>query len=263
MAIQMLTNVSIAFVYRDATFKSETVSQTHLGETLKVLEDKGDWLRVQQEDGYEGWVGRFFVEAKPDSWEDHNFYHHGEQISRIFENPEKQANTIRDITILSKLPLIGQEDGWVQILLPDGNRGWIENHPRSLVSTVDIEALVQTAFSFQGIQYFWGGRSPKGFDCSGFIQTTFGLNGLKLPRDAYLQAEIGQNVDDNFSNWEVADLIFFAERDDRITHVAMSLGDGDFIHASGYVKLNSLNPEHSDLYLEKYAKIFTKTMRVL
>lgn len=263
MALQMLTNVSIASIYRDAAFKSETTSQTHLGESLEVLEDKGDWLRVRQEDDYEGWVARFFVVDKPASWDTHNFYHHGELVSWVFQSPDTQSNTLRDITLLSRLPLLDQQGGWVQLLLPDGVQGWVQKSPRPLVDSVDVERLIQTAFGFQGIQYYWGGRSPKGFDCSGFVQTVYGLNGLRLPRDAYMQADVGTRVDDDFSNWEVGDLIFFSERSVKITHVAISLGGGDFIHASGFVKMNSVNPNHPDLYLEKYGIIFTRTMRVI
>jgi len=263
LALQMLTNVSIAFVYRDAAFNSETISQTHLGETLNVLDEQGDWLFVSQEDGYEGWVARFFLVEKSKAWDDHTFYHHGDQISWIHESPGSESNSIRDITLLSRLPLLDQQGGWAQVLLPDGVKGWVKNSPRTTPTSVDIEQLIQTAFSFQGIQYYWGGRSPKGFDCSGFVQTVFGLHGVQFPRDAYQQVEVGSKVDDDYSTWEVGDLIFFSERADKITHVAISLGGGDFIHASGFVKINSLNPAHSELYIEKYAKIFTRTMRVL
>lgn len=263
MTLKMLTNVSIASVYRDATFKSEITSQTHLGEILEVLEDKGDWLQVRQEDNYEGWVSKFFLAKKPDSWENSTFYCHGEQISWIYQSPDSQSNSIRDITLLSKLPLLDKNEGWVQLLLPDEVKGWVQNSPRLPVDSVDIERLVHTAFGFQGIQYFWGGRSPKGFDCSGFIQTVFGLNGLRLPRDAYQQATVGTRVEDDFNAWEVGDLIFFSERAGQITHVALSLGGGDFIHASGFVKMNSLNPDHSELYLEKYTKLYSKVMRVI
>lgn len=263
MALQMLTNVSIASVYREATFRSETTSQTHLGETLEVLEEQSDWVRVRQEDAYEGWVAKFFLVPKPENWDEHNFYYGGKAIAWIHQSPDHQSATIRDITLLSKLPALDFQEGWVQVLLPDGVKAWVENNPRQLVAKTDVEQLLRTAFSFQGIQYFWGGRSPKGFDCSGFVQTTFRLNGLQLPRDAYQQAEVGDQVDDDFNNWQVGDLIFFTERNNRITHVAISLGEGDFIHASGFVKINSVNPAHEDLYHERYSKIFTKTMRIL
>ncbi len=263
MALDKLTNVSIAFIYREGSFKSETTSQTFLGETLVVLEEQNDWFRIRQEDGYEGWIAGFFVVDKPLDWDNHEFYHHGTPVAWIFQSPDRQSSSIRDITLLSKLPALDYQEGWVQVLLPDGTQGWIEKHARTLYSEVDVERLVQTAFSFQGTQYFWAGRSPKGFDCSGFVQTVFGLNGLSLPRDAYQQAEIGEKVDDNYANWQIGDLIYFTERGDRITHIAISLGDGDFIHASGYVKINSINPDHKEIYIEKYAAIFTKTMRVL
>jgi len=263
LALQMLTNVSIAFVYRDAAFKSETTSQTYLGETLDVLQEQEDWLLVRQEDGYDGWVAKFFVQPKPDDWEAHTFHLHGKQISWIYQSPDTQSNTIRDMTLLSRLPVLDQQGEWLQVLLPDGLQGWVMNQQRAVPPAVDLEELIQTAFRFQGIQYVWGGKSPKGFDCSGFVQTVFGLQGCQLPRDAYLQAEVGTPVADDFSKWEVGDLIYFSERSEKITHVAISLGGGDFIHASGFVKLNSLNPDHAELYREKYEKIFTKTMRVL
>lgn len=263
MALQMLTNVSIAFVYRDAAFKSETISQTHLGETLEVLEEQEEWLYIKQEDGYIGWVARFFLCEKPADWDHHAFYYHGQLTSRIFQNPDRQSNAIRDITILSKLPLMAQKDGWAEVLLPDGMTGWLESYPRTIPSQVDVEQLIQTAFSFQGIQYFWAGRSPKGFDCSGFVQTVYGLHGIILPRDAYQQAEIGSRLEDDFSVWGAGDLLYFSEQSGSISHVAISLGKGDFIHASGFVKVNSLNPEHPELYLEKYHKLYTKAMRVL
>jgi hypothetical protein len=260
---EMLTNVSVAFIHTEPSFRTEASSQTYLGETVIVSEEQGDWYRVRLEDGYEGWVCKFYVVDKPDHWDDHDFYHHGKRISWIYRNAQRESSHFRDITLLSRLPALAYKDGMVQVLLPDGNQGWIEKSPRPQFTEVDPDRLVHTAHRFLGTQYFCGGRSPKGFDCSGFVQTTFWLNGLQLPRDAYQQAEVGVRVDDDYNTWRVGDLIFFTERSERITHVAISLGKGDFIHSSGFVKLNSLNPDHKDLYLEKYSTTFTKTMRVL
>ncbi|MCF7826589.1 MAG: C40 family peptidase [Candidatus Marinimicrobia bacterium] len=259
----MLTNVSVAFIHKGASFRTEATSQTFLGETVIVYEEEGDWFRVRLEDGYEGWVCKFYIVAKPMGWDDYEFYHHGKRISWIYQSPDRQSRHFRDITLLSKLPALAYADGMVQVLLPDGNQGWIEKLPRPLFNEVQVERLVHTAHRFLGTQYFWGGRSPKGFDCSGFVQTTFWLNGLQLPRDAYQQAEVGVRLSDDYKTWLAGDLIFFTERSERVTHVAISLGGGDFIHSSGYVKLNSLNPDHQDLFLEKYSKTFTKAMRVL
>ncbi len=259
----LLTNVSIAFIYREATYRSESISQTHLAETLQVLEEQADWVRVRQADKYEGWVSRAALVERPDHWNTHELFYPATQVTWIYQSPDRNSTTVRDVTLLSGLPVLGRQAGWVQIQLPDGKLGWLEDHPRHLVKTLDVEQLIQTAFSFLGIQYCWGGRSPKGFDCSGFAQTCFAVNGLELPRDAYLQADEGVLVEGDFNSWQIGDLIFFSERPGKITHVAIALGKGDFIHASGYVRLNSLNPQHQDLYHEKYARIFTRTMRIL
>lgn len=261
-ALTLLTNVSITSVYREPAYRSETVTQSYLGEKLQVLKTEGDWLRIKLEDGYEGWIPRSAVVEIPPAWEGLQQFYPADQIAWIHSAADKQSTTVRDVTILSGLPLLGRQDGWVQVLLPDGTAGWLEDRPRVPLTRLDVEELIETAMRFMGIQYLWGGRSPKGFDCSGFVQTCFKLNGLQLPRDAYQQAEVGIRVGEDFHNWQPGDLIFFSERPEKITHVAISLGDGDFIHASGFVKINSLNPENGELYTPHYSKIFTQTMRV-
>ncbi len=74
------------------------------------------------------------------------------------------------------------------------------------------------------------------------------MNGVELPRDANMQAEMGTAVDtaDAFANLRSGDLLFFGPSPDRITHVGMYLRDGRFIHESGMVKMNSLRPEARD-----------------
>lgn len=234
-----------------------------MAETLEVLGQESDWYRIRQEDGYEAWVPSFFVVEKPDGWDEHEFFYPATQISPILESPDQTAAAIRDITLVSGLPILDNIDGWVKVGLPDGNEGWLMDIPRAHPVSVDVEKLIETAHGFLGIQYAWGGKTPKGFDCSGFVQTSFKLQGMDLPRDAYQQADVGEQVGDDFADWQVGDLIYFSERPEKITHVAISLGDGKFIHASGYVKINSLNPEHGDIFINKYAKIYTKAMRVL
>lgn len=234
-----------------------------MAEDLDVLEKKESWYHVRQEDGYEGWVASSFVVDKPIDWDTTEFYSPVAHISKIHESPDRLSPTFRDITILSKLPIMGREGDWVEVLLPDGLRGWIPDNPRREPASVDIEKLLEMAHSFLGIQYFWGGKSPKGFDCSGFVQTCFKLQGMQLPRDAYQQANVGQQVSDDFNEWLPGDLIYFSERPEKITHVAISLGEGKFIHASGFVKINSMNPAHDELFTDHYTNIYTKTMRVL
>ncbi|HYE58275.1 MAG TPA: C40 family peptidase, partial [Rhodothermales bacterium] len=113
----------------------------------------------------------------------------------------------------------------------------------------DPEALVSTAKTLLGAPYLWGGTSTKGMDCSGFTKTVYLLHGLILPRDANQQADAGEAVDDagDFSKLQPGDLLFFGRkaqegRAESIVHVGMWIGGGEFIHAAGRVRINSMDP---------------------
>ncbi len=97
-----------------------------------------------------------------------------------------------------------------------------------------------------GIPYLWGGSSPKGADCSGFVQSVFFRNGLILQRDASLQALHGLNVDisDGYDRLKKGDLLFFGSLVNNlphVTHVAIYLGNKEYINSSGRVMINSLD----------------------
>jgi cell wall-associated NlpC family hydrolase len=94
--------------------------------------------------------------------------------------------------------------------------------------------VIATAERFLGVPYLWGGCTPLGLDCSGFVQLVFALSGVGLPRDAYQQAVCGRRV--AREALAPGDLLFFGQdgsRDARVTHVALSHGGAGFIHARG------------------------------
>jgi cell wall-associated NlpC family hydrolase len=101
----------------------------------------------------------------------------------------------------------------------------------------------------------WGGTSIKAMDCSGFTKTAFYLNGVILERDASQQAKTGEDVDisEGFDNLQKGDLLFFGskatqERGERITHVGIYMGNGEFIHSATSVRINSLIPDAYNYY---------------
>jgi cell wall-associated NlpC family hydrolase len=93
--------------------------------------------------------------------------------------------------------------------------------------------LVDTAESFIGLPYRWGGSSPKyGFDCSGLTMAVYQLNGLKLPRSSREQYRDGTPIRRN--RLKKGDLVFFSTvKSKRISHVGIYKGDEKFIHAPG------------------------------
>jgi len=93
--------------------------------------------------------------------------------------------------------------------------------------------LVETAESFIGIPYQWGGASPSdGFDCSGLVMAVYQLNGFNLPRSSREQFACGVPVDR--TALQKGDLVFFSSvKGKGVSHVGMYTGDGAFIHAPG------------------------------
>jgi len=92
------------------------------------------------------------------------------------------------------------------------------------------EEIAQKAQQYLGDPYVWGGTSPSGFDCSGFVQYVFAQFGIQLPRTAAEQAEVGTFVAKDAL--QPGDLVFFDTMGDYISHVGIYIGNGLFIDAA-------------------------------
>ena len=111
----------------------------------------------------------------------------------------------------------------------------------------DVKKVESTARRMLGSPYFWGGTSTKMTDCSGLSKISYFSNGVILMRDAWQQALTGKKI--AAADWRQArtgDLLFFGTRSGRVTHVAIYLDNGKYIHCSGRVKINSVDPEADD-----------------
>ena len=93
--------------------------------------------------------------------------------------------------------------------------------------------LLATADSKVGIPYYWGGTTPNpGYDCSGFVKAVFAAHGIELPRTSREMALMGTATGRSWENLKPGDLMFFAEHEGRISHVAIYAGNNMMIHAS-------------------------------
>lgn len=111
-------------------------------------------------------------------------------------------------------------------------------------SSAIVHRILTGAMQYMGVPYIFGGSTPYGFDCSGYVQYVFAQAGISIPRTADVQFEVGTPV----STEELlpGDLVFFETYTYGASHVGIYVGDGDFIHASssGGVKISSLGSSY-------------------
>lgn len=107
----------------------------------------------------------------------------------------------------------------------------LKNSANYIGASTRAEAILSTAKSYIGVPYLWAGTTPKGFDCSGFVQYVFKANGISLNRTAATQYAHGTYVAK--SDLQAGDLVFFQNTYKvGISHVGIYIGDGKFIHCS-------------------------------
>lgn len=266
-----ICNVGTAPVFKEPSMKSEQVTQIILGETFDLLETfKEEWVRIRLHfDGYIGWVYKPQVvlmdEKKFSNYLKKKKVRFIENFGFIYSKPDKNSETIRDIVICSSLNLVDEKSKWVMVELPDGMYGWLSKDEVRISSKISRRSgnkIIKTAKKFLGISYLWGGKTPKGFDCSGFVQTVFRINGIYLPRDSDMQWKVGKYVGKEFKKFKTGDLLFFSSDGERITHVGIYMGkDMRIIHASGFVRINSLDRK-SKLFSERLERTFVGAKRV-
>jgi cell wall-associated NlpC family hydrolase len=110
--------------------------------------------------------------------------------------------------------------------------------------------IVAFAKQFLGIPYVWAGRSPGGFDCSGFVWYVYNHFGIHLPRMADGQFETGAAV--GRRSLVPGDLVFFSTYEPGPSHVGIYIGGGKFIHASSGAGEVTITPLSKQYYVERY-----------
>jgi cell wall-associated NlpC family hydrolase len=99
----------------------------------------------------------------------------------------------------------------------------------SSAAPFDGYSIAGTALGLRGVPYRSGGSDPSGFDCSGFVWYVFAQHRLALPRTVEDQYRIGEKVDSD--SLEPGDLVFFRTEGRSVSHVGMSIGGDQFVHA--------------------------------
>ena len=205
-------SVSISPMRAEVSEKSEMISQILYGETCEILETKGNFSKIKMDfDGYEGWINTSVLKK---------------QNAEISKNVITQSFGEFNLPEGKSLLSIGSEVGFAT---------------DNVVDTNNLrESLVATAKKFLNVPFLWGGRSFFGIDDSGFVQLLYKVHGIALPRDPEQQALQG-TARDFVEESEAGDLAFFEDFEGKIVHVGLVLSPFEIIHASGKVRIDSLD----------------------
>ncbi len=272
-----LVNNSVINLRSNPRHSAEIATQLLLGTPVKILKRENGWYLVQAPNKYIAWVdGSALVRKNRDEIDNYKRSEKiifNKQYGFSYSEPDDKSQVVTDLVLGSVLPILKSNSNYYQVQYPDNRIAWVKKDEvldanEIFNKQINETELVETAIKFVGIPYLWGGTSSKAIDCSGLTSTIYYMNGTLLQRDASQQVKYGEIITTTYDwkNLLPGDLLFFRRGDSKtvpeiITHVAMYIGNSEFIHASGRVRINSMDSTHEN-FVPSYVKRFVKATRV-
>lgn len=273
-----VVQTSTCYMRLQPDYESALETQELMGTVVEIVGEQGYWREIVSPQPYKAWTTeKTLVEMTPEelkAYEEAPKYIYTAHYGHVHTTPTiHNPSAICDLVGGDILRVVEKKKGsaspsgkhgkWVEVMLPSGRTGWVlkkDVRPLSeridirmgdsaegLVSVEKMEDVIRQAYSLLGVPYLWGGMSSKGVDCSGLVRISFLMNDILLPRNATQQIKCGKEVD--LKDIQRGDLIFFGNTETgAITHVGIYLGNGEFIHASHLVRVNSLIPGAENYY---------------
>jgi hypothetical protein len=238
----------------EASDKSEMVTQLLFGDVFSILEDSNKFIRIKLHyDNYACWIcKKQYLSINKDEF-------------LIISNSAYYCTT-------DLVQVISYKNNFLPILqgssLPNYNdqKFIIKNHKINFQGNVSSpnkigtkNQIVEDALMYLNAPYLWGGRSPFGIDCSGFTQVVYKINNIIIPRDAYQQAELGKGYS-FIEEAEAGDIAFFDNDEGKINHVGILIGRNKIIHASGKVRIDTL--DHQGIF-NKETNSYSHKLRII
>jgi len=229
------------------------LSQVLFGEKYTIADRSGSWLKIKTLfDNYPGWIDTCHLQHTID--EGVSCGHTLNRPLLCFRNDKTKmvleaGCEIIDPDFEDKVFRIGKN---VYNTLPEFSINYVKTD----------DTLPDIAMKFINSPYIWGGRIPSGIDCSGLTQLAYKIFNIPIARDAADQAKDGLIVD--FIDDAIpGDLAFFDNGNGRISHVGMIISKGLIIHASGRVRIDSV--DHQGIFrneINGYSHILRTIRRI-
>ena len=258
--------LSVANLRTNPGHGEEMATQILLGTQVDILQKEKGEFRVRTPEGYIAWVPTTSIAQMDDTelkvWKDSPKIIYNNEFGKSYSKPNINSLRVSDLVYGNILTVIKADDNFYHVKYPDGREAYIiKDEAMSFdiwLNTRELTAenILNSARSMLGLPYLWGGTSVKGVDCSGLTKTSFYMNGYVIPRDASQQVLAGEKIDilgkngdfdpeKALNNLKPADLLFFAggknsNPNARVTHVAIYIGNGEFIQSAGRVRINSM-----------------------
>jgi SH3-like domain-containing protein len=265
--------VPVVELRRDPDQRAECVTECGMGARLALLEEsvEGRWLRVRAPDGLTAWVRSWGVQQPRRGWPAAGGFV-GAVASPLLAAPGTESESRAFLTLGCRVErLDGAETDWIRVAAPDGTEGWLgrgaleddrrpaqagywdpapaggpPSPPLAAFQAASWSGVRRRLRQLLGAPYRWGGTTAFGLDCSGLIRLGLGLEGICLPRDSRQQAVAlrAYHVAEDPGRVRPGDLVFFGPAPETADHVGIGWGGakGEFLHASGRVRVSSLDP---------------------
>jgi hypothetical protein len=166
----------------------------------------------------------------------------------VYNTPNQKGQIVTDLVLGDIFVVDEMKLFFFKIHTPDGRFGYVRKW--DCISLTDwnkkkpaVQSILTVARQMLGSPYLWGGTSVKAVDCSGLVKIAYFSQGIILERNASQQVQCGDSVDfKSQKNLLPGDLLFFGPSTQKIIHVGIYLGNGEYIHSSGLVQINNIDP---------------------